>query len=107
MYAVIAIVSRLHPQNCLGVRSFAEQYMCPSLVEACNKYLQKHFKEVMKTEEFFSLPITDMLEIIGRDELNVSSEEQVMSYNSMFPPHLKSGGGVGVGSRETVLVPPT
>lgn len=51
--------------------------MCNSLVEATNKYLQKHFKEVMKSEEFSSLPLTDIVDIISRDELNIDSEEQV------------------------------
>ncbi|XP_052805467.1 kelch-like protein 18 isoform X2 [Mya arenaria] len=68
---------RLHPTNCLGVRSFADQYMCTGLVEAANKYVQKHFKDVMRSEEFLNLPRTDVLDILGRDELNVSTEEQV------------------------------
>ncbi|XP_063430646.1 kelch-like protein 18 [Mytilus trossulus] len=68
---------RLKPYNVLGVRTFGDQYMCTSLVEATNKYLQKHFKEIMKSEEFFNLSLTDVLEIITRDELNIDSEEQV------------------------------
>ncbi|KAL5009869.1 hypothetical protein ScPMuIL_012174 [Solemya velum] len=69
--------SRLHPDNVLGVRSFADQYMCPTLVDASNKYVQKYFKEVMATDEFLSLSKSDILEILGRDELHVHSEEQV------------------------------
>ncbi|KAK3106475.1 hypothetical protein FSP39_020687 [Pinctada imbricata] len=67
----------LHPQNVLGIRNFGDQYMCPQLVEATNKYIQKHFREVMLTEEFLSLDRYDVLDIISRDELNVKSEEQV------------------------------
>ena len=73
--------SRLHPQNVLGVRSFADQYMCSGLVESANKYLQKHFKDVVKTEEFLALKMTDVIDILGRDELNVHSEEQVLALN--------------------------
>ncbi|XP_045210160.2 kelch-like protein 18 [Mercenaria mercenaria] len=68
---------RLHPLNCLGVRSFADQYMCTGLVEAANKYIQKHFKDVGKSEEYLNLSQTDVVDILGRDELNVNSEEQV------------------------------
>ncbi|XP_052253854.1 kelch-like protein 18 [Dreissena polymorpha] len=68
---------RLHPQNCLGVRCFADQYMCSGLVEASNKFLQKNFKDVMKSEEFMNLSKAEVQEILGRDELNVGSEEQV------------------------------
>ncbi|XP_050406648.1 kelch-like protein 18 [Patella vulgata] len=68
---------RLHPQNCLGVRSFADQYMCTNLVEAANKYLQNNYKQVSLTEEFMNLTKTEFLDIVSRDELNVSNEEQV------------------------------
>ncbi|KAK3577962.1 hypothetical protein CHS0354_020801 [Potamilus streckersoni] len=68
---------RLHPYNVLGARRFADQYMCGSVVEAANKYLQKHYQEVAKSEEFLSLTKTEVQEIISHDELNVSSEEQV------------------------------
>ena len=52
--------------------------MCSGLVESANKYLQKHFKEVVRTEEFLNLKKTDVLDILGRDELNVHTEEQVL-----------------------------
>ncbi|XP_064610470.1 LOW QUALITY PROTEIN: kelch-like protein 18 [Liolophura sinensis] len=68
---------RLHPQNCLGLRKFADQYMCTSLVESANKYIQKHFQAVSKGDEFLSLSKAEVLDIISRDELHVTSEEQV------------------------------
>lgn len=52
--------------------------MCPTLVESANKYIQKHFKDVAQSEEFLNLSHIDVCEIIGRDELNVNSEEQVL-----------------------------
>ncbi|ESP02986.1 hypothetical protein LOTGIDRAFT_177864 [Lottia gigantea] len=69
--------NRLHPQNCLGVRSFADQYMCTSLVEAANKFIQNNFKQVSVTDEFMSLSKAEFVDILSRDELNVSNEEQV------------------------------
>ncbi|XP_013777569.1 kelch-like protein 18 [Limulus polyphemus] len=68
---------RLHPNNVLGVRSFADTLGCALLVEASNRFIQKHFVEVCSSEEFMSLHFQDLYEIIGRDELYVASEEQV------------------------------
>ena len=51
--------------------------MCGVLVEGANKYVHKHFKDVMKTDEFLDLPKSDVLDIISCDHLNVRSEEQV------------------------------
>ena len=74
------VLFRLHPHNVLGIRSFGDQYMCTNLVDATNKYLQKHFKDVMKSEEFYNLSVTDIQDIICRDELNIESEEQVLLF---------------------------
>jgi len=68
---------RLHPNNVIGVRSFGDQFMCTSLVEACSKYIQKYFVDVARSEEFLSLELKDIVEILSNDELHVSSEEQV------------------------------
>ena len=68
---------RLHPNNVLGIRNFADQFMCSNLVEESNKYIQKLFIEVSKSEEFLTLSSQDVLEILERDELYVTNEEQV------------------------------
>ncbi|PVD35896.1 hypothetical protein C0Q70_02865 [Pomacea canaliculata] len=68
---------RLNVQNCLTLRAFADQYMCVSLVEATNKFIQFNFKQVSDTEEFYALGKQDVVEIISYDELNVNSEEEV------------------------------
>ncbi|XP_014396008.1 PREDICTED: kelch-like protein 18 isoform X1 [Myotis brandtii] len=68
---------RLHPKNCLGVRQFAETMMCAVLYDAANSFVHQHFVEVSVSEEFLGLPLDDVLELVSRDELNVTSEEQV------------------------------
>ncbi|XP_033725796.1 kelch-like protein 18 [Pecten maximus] len=68
---------RLHPENVLGIRSFADQYMCPGLVAEADKHIQKNFKDVAHTEEFLNLSKTEIIDIISRDELHVQSEEEV------------------------------
>ena len=61
----------------LGIRTFGEHHMCSSLVDACQKYVRRHFTEVSEAVEFQELNLKDLLETIADDELHVSSEEQV------------------------------
>lgn len=61
----------------LGVRSFADALGCSCLVDATNRYIQKYFLEVSHSDEFLNLQFTDVKEIISRDELHVTNEEQV------------------------------
>ncbi|RXM98486.1 Kelch-like protein 18 [Acipenser ruthenus] len=68
---------RLHPKNCLGVRQFAEAMMCTVLYDAANSFVHQHFVEVSMSEEFLALGLEEVLELVGRDELNVKAEEQV------------------------------
>jgi hypothetical protein len=51
--------------------------MCSSLIESCDKFIQKHFVEVCCSEEFLQLSKKEMVEILAWDELHVASEEQV------------------------------
>jgi len=52
--------------------------MCTSLVEACNKYIQKYFVDVARSDEFLTMELKDIMEILSNDELHVSSEELVL-----------------------------
>ena len=51
--------------------------MCTSLVESANKYINKHFMEVARSDEFLAISESDITDILSRDELYVTSEEQV------------------------------
>ncbi|XP_066996449.1 kelch-like protein 18 isoform X2 [Anabrus simplex] len=68
---------RFHPNNVLGIRSFADRLGCVPLVESADKYIQQYFHDVSISEEYLSLSCTDLLDIVRRDELHVMSEEQV------------------------------
>ena len=68
---------RLHANNVLGVKSFADTLGCHTLVEASKKFIQKHFKEVSKSDEFLSLDFSEIIEVVAKDELNVTGEEDV------------------------------
>ncbi|KAG8234651.1 hypothetical protein J437_LFUL006539 [Ladona fulva] len=89
---------RLHPQNALGIKSFADALSSSGLVRAADTFILKHFAEVAKGDEFLSLKPNQLLEFIKRDELHVISEEQVfesvMSWvrkdSTVRGPHLPS-----------------
>lgn len=61
----------------LAVRQFASALGCSSLVRAADQFLQKHFVAISRTDDFLALSLEDVTGIISRDELHVSSEEQV------------------------------
>uniref|UniRef100_A0A3P8WCH7 Kelch-like family member 18 n=2 Tax=Cynoglossus semilaevis TaxID=244447 RepID=A0A3P8WCH7_CYNSE len=68
---------RLHPKNCLGVRQFAETMMCTTLYDSASSFLHQHFVDVSVSEEFLGLRAEEVLELVGCDQLNVETEEQV------------------------------
>jgi len=68
---------QLDPSNCLGIRAFADTHACRELLRIADKFTQHSFQEVMEHEEFLLLPLSQLIDIISSDELNVRSEEQV------------------------------
>ena len=68
---------RLQAANVLGIRSFAEMHNMARLVTSANKFIDRYFEAVSKTEEFAQLSCEDVLSIISRNELNITSEESV------------------------------
>lgn len=61
----------LHPQNALGIRQFADTLGCVGLVESANKYIEHCFHEVTVSDEFLNLPVHDVQNLLGRNELRV------------------------------------
>lgn len=70
---------QLDPSNCLGIRAFADTHSCRDLLRIADKFTQHNFQEVVESEEFLLLPVSQLIDIISNDELNVRSEEQVYS----------------------------
>ncbi|XP_058118926.1 kelch-like protein diablo isoform X1 [Anopheles ziemanni] len=70
---------QLDPENCLGIRAFADTHSCRELLRIADKFTQHNFQEVMESEEFLLLPVGQLVDIICSDELNVRSEEQVFN----------------------------
>jgi kelch-like protein 18 len=69
--------SRLHPHNVLGIRDFADNLGCTSLLEQCNKYINRFFENVAQSDEFLNLSLDNLRSFIGNDDLNTTSEKEV------------------------------
>lgn len=68
---------QLDPSNCLGIKAFAETHGCEELRKAAEKYILKHFVELVDSEEFLQLDNEDLVSLIKCDNLTVPSEEAV------------------------------
>ncbi|KAK6040974.1 BTB And Kelch, partial [Cooperia oncophora] len=68
----------IDPSNCLGIRAIADTYARPNLLGCANEYIWNNFEFVVNSEEFYQLPVKQLIEIISSDQLRVQSEEQVL-----------------------------
>lgn len=63
---------QLDPSNCLGIKTFAETHGCEELRKAAEKYILKHFVDLVDSEEFLQLENEDVVSLIKCDNLTVS-----------------------------------
>ena len=68
---------QLHATNCLGIATFAKAHGCISLGDRAMEYVQDSFAEVVEGEEFLQLSLDSVLNLLGSDLIQVSSEECV------------------------------
>ncbi|KTG41785.1 hypothetical protein cypCar_00003217 [Cyprinus carpio] len=71
------MISRLDPQNCIGVFMFADAYGHQELWERSQDYIRKKFLCVMGEQEFLHLTKEQLVSILNSDDLNVEKEEHV------------------------------
>ena len=67
----------LHPSNCLGVRTFANQHGCTTLSGAADSYAHEHFLEVVGQEEFFTIDAQHLMALIASPDIRIEHESQV------------------------------
>ncbi|XP_035278964.1 kelch-like ECH-associated protein 1A isoform X1 [Anguilla anguilla] len=67
----------LEPANVIGITRFAEDVGCSELHLRGREYINTHFSEVTKQEEFFCLSHCQLLELISQDSLKVLCESEV------------------------------
>ncbi|CAG9861985.1 unnamed protein product [Phyllotreta striolata] len=73
---------QLDPSNAIGIASFAEQHGCIELCKKANQYIEKHFSQICREEEFLQLSTLQVINLIKKDELNVQDEKEV--YNAVL-----------------------
>ena len=71
--------AHLQPENCLGLCAIADMHNCPALFNSCTAYTAAHFEQVISCDEYLSLPPSQLKDLISRDEIRVTCEEQVYS----------------------------
>ncbi|KRX61952.1 Kelch-like protein 3 [Trichinella sp. T9] len=69
--------SQLNPSNCIGIQEFAEHHSCIALSIFARVYCEQHFDEVIKNEEYLSLSLENLLQIISSDNLKTRCESDV------------------------------
>ncbi|KAL7981696.1 hypothetical protein Chor_010891, partial [Crotalus horridus] len=73
------LMKQLHPSNCLGIRSFADAQGCTDLHKVAHNYTMEHFMEVIRNQEFLLLPATEIAKLLASDDMNIPSEETILS----------------------------
>ncbi len=66
------LTRQLDSTNCLGIRKFAETHACTGLLTAATDFCSRHFKEVVHQEEYVTLSEDEVLDLMRRDDLEVS-----------------------------------
>lgn len=67
----IFVEQHLDPSNCIGFSCFAALHGCFELEQKCRKYIEEHFCDVIKYDEFLTLDAPDVLTLVKKDELNI------------------------------------
>ncbi|XP_053321698.1 kelch-like ECH-associated protein 1A [Spea bombifrons] len=74
------LVKHLDASNVIGISNFAEQIGCTELYSKGREYINMHFSEVTKEEEFYNLTHCQLLDLVNQESLNVLCESEV--YNA-------------------------
>ncbi|XP_063770814.1 kelch-like ECH-associated protein 1A [Pseudophryne corroboree] len=74
------LIKQLDPSNVIGISNFAKQIGCTELYNNGREYINMHFSEVTKEEEFLNLTHCELLDLVSQESLNVLCETEV--YNA-------------------------
>ncbi|XP_002740860.1 kelch-like protein 7 [Saccoglossus kowalevskii] len=79
----------LSPENCLGIRDFANFLNCTELYSEAVKFSYESFTDVSKCEEFLDLSMEQVTEYLSKDELVVRCEDEVFDAAVNWIKHRK------------------
>ncbi|XP_066289138.1 kelch repeat and BTB domain-containing protein 8-like [Branchiostoma lanceolatum] len=77
--------------TCVDLYKFAEVFSMDSVRNHCLQCISKHFVEVASSEEFCSLSVNQLTEIISHDELDVQEETIVWEAVVRWVQHSREG----------------
>ncbi|KAL4098062.1 hypothetical protein QTP88_022733 [Uroleucon formosanum] len=69
--------THMDPSNCIGIKAVADLHNCTDLLTTSEAFIKKQFLEVVKYDEFLSLSLEEMIELISCNDLTVPFEENV------------------------------
>lgn len=65
-------------ENCIGIRLFSLRYCLHHVHYVATEFLQTHFGDVARSEEFRELPPDQLCELLAMEKLNIGKEEHVL-----------------------------
>lgn len=65
-------------ENCIGIRLFSLHYCLYHVNYAATEFLQTHFGDVSRTEEFRELPPDRLCELLSMEKLNIGNEKHIL-----------------------------
>lgn len=65
-------------ENCIGIRLFSLRYCLYHVHYVATEFLQTHFGDVARSEEFRELPPDQLCELLSMEKLNIGNEEHVL-----------------------------
>ncbi|XP_050402889.1 actin-binding protein IPP isoform X1 [Patella vulgata] len=69
----------LNTENCIGIYLFCDAHSCQDVKQAAELYIQKHFLQVSKTEEFLQLPKDELIHFLSSENLRLENEIQAFN----------------------------
>ncbi|XP_035697537.1 kelch-like protein 3 [Branchiostoma floridae] len=67
----------LERSTCVDLFRFADAFSADMLLNRCRQWISRHFAEFVSSEEFCSLSVNQLTEIISHDELMLKEETTV------------------------------
>ncbi|XP_041987203.1 kelch-like protein 10 [Aricia agestis] len=84
----IFLLQQIRPHNCLGIFKFARCYFCNDLEKKGKSYIRQNFGRILKEcNEFKTLTVEELEDILRDDELNVRNEEIVFQALKTWVEH--------------------
>ena len=72
------LLAELKPANCFSTLELATKFEFAELMETAERLIGKRFMEVCKSNEFHQMEPTQVMKVLGRDNLSVRSEKDVV-----------------------------